>query len=99
VGLRDDRWKLIHEMNSERSKLFDLLEDPAERFDLSRQRPDFLTAYRVHLLRWCGYQRDRMNAKRPPFRDSTGPPKALGQLVWNFRLTDDPGTIGRLPRM
>jgi lipoteichoic acid synthase len=66
LGLRDDRWKVIHEMDSGRSKLFDLFGDPAERFDLSSQRPDLVTAYRAHLLRWCGYQRDRANSRRSP---------------------------------
>lgn len=64
LGLRDDRWKFIHEMDSGRSKLFDLLGDPAERFDLSSQRVDLVAAYRAHLLRWCGYQRDRINSTR-----------------------------------
>jgi arylsulfatase A-like enzyme len=60
LGLRDDHWKFIHEIDSGRSKLFDLHGDPAERFDLSGQEPALVATYRSHLLRWCGYQREKI---------------------------------------
>jgi arylsulfatase A-like enzyme len=59
LGLRDGRWKLIHEVESGRSKLFDLHDDPEERHDLSAAYPERAAAYRDHLLSWCAAQRYR----------------------------------------
>jgi lipoteichoic acid synthase len=64
LGLRDERWKFIHEIDSGRMKLFDLRADPAERVDLSSQHAVRAATYRSHLLRWCGYQRDKINRRR-----------------------------------
>lgn len=64
LGLRDERWKFIHEIDSGRSKLFDLRADPGERVDLSSQNAVRAATYRTHLLRWCGYQRERINNRR-----------------------------------
>jgi arylsulfatase A-like enzyme len=58
LGLRDDRWKCIEELETGRSKLFDLQEDAAERYDLSGQYPERVQAYRQHLLRWSAAQRN-----------------------------------------
>ena len=66
LGLRDQRWKFIHDMDSGRSKLFDLHGDPAERFNLSGQEPALVATYRSHLLRWCGYQREKVTSRRSP---------------------------------
>jgi len=66
LGLRDREWKFIHELDSGRSKLFNVREDPGERQDLSQQFPDRATVYRQHLLRWCGYQRDLLHSEAPP---------------------------------
>jgi hypothetical protein len=65
LGLRDEHWKFIHEIDSGRSKLFDLRADPAERVDLSSWHAVRAATYRSHLLRWCGYQRDKINRRRP----------------------------------
>lgn len=59
LGLRDGRWKLIHEVESGRSKLFDLDADPGERNDLSGRYPERAEAYREHLMNWCAAQRYR----------------------------------------
>ena len=64
LGLRDERWKFIHEIDSGRSKLFDLRADTAERVELSSQHPVRAATYRTHLLRWCGYQRETVNLRR-----------------------------------
>jgi len=60
LGLRDGPWKLIHELESGRSKLFDLAADPGEREDLSARHPERVEAYRARLLEWSGWQRDRL---------------------------------------
>jgi arylsulfatase A-like enzyme len=57
LGLRDGRWKLIHELESGRSRLYDLAADAAERHDLSGQFPERAAAYREHLLRWAAAQK------------------------------------------
>ena len=59
LGLRDGRWKLIHEVESGRSKLFDLAADPGEKQDLAGEHPERVEAYRAHLLNWCAAQRYR----------------------------------------
>jgi glucan phosphoethanolaminetransferase (alkaline phosphatase superfamily) len=60
LGLRDGRWKLIHELESGRDRLFDLEEDPGEQHDLGATRPDRVAAYRDHLLRWASSQKHRI---------------------------------------
>jgi arylsulfatase A-like enzyme len=53
LGLRDGRWKAIHELDSGRTSLYDLESDPEERRDLSAEQPARVTAYRAHLLGWA----------------------------------------------
>jgi hypothetical protein len=60
LGLRDGRWKLIHELESNRSRLFDLEEDPEEQLDLATRHPERAAAYREHLLRWAAAQKYRI---------------------------------------
>jgi arylsulfatase A-like enzyme len=62
LGLRDGRWKMIHEVDSGRDLLFDLREDPAERRDLAALHPERAAAYREHLLRWAAAQKHRITA-------------------------------------
>jgi hypothetical protein len=57
LGLRDVRWKLVHELESGRSRLYDLGADAEERHDLSAQFPERTEAYREHLLRWAAAQK------------------------------------------
>jgi arylsulfatase A-like enzyme len=46
AGLRDDGWKLILDLDSKRTQLFDLQADPEERRDLSTAHPDVVARYR-----------------------------------------------------
>ena len=64
LGLRDGRWKLIHELESGRSRLYDLEDDPDERRDVAAQHPERVAAYREHLLRWAASQKHRITAGR-----------------------------------
>ncbi|MBI3855691.1 MAG: sulfatase [Planctomycetes bacterium] len=59
LGLRDRRWKFIHDLDSGRSKLFDLESDPGEREDLAPASPEQVRAYRDHLKAWSSAQRER----------------------------------------
>jgi glucan phosphoethanolaminetransferase (alkaline phosphatase superfamily) len=57
LGLRDERWKFIHELESDRSCLYDLSEDPGENCDLASVYPERVEAYRDHVLRWAASQK------------------------------------------
>jgi hypothetical protein len=54
---------LIHELDSGRSQLFDLHDDPAEKCDLSERLPERTAVYREHLLRWAAAQKFRVTRK------------------------------------
>ncbi|MBI4602721.1 MAG: hypothetical protein HY721_12260, partial [Planctomycetes bacterium] len=64
LGLRDGPWKLIHETDSGRSRLFDLSRDPREEEDLAVRYPERVQAYRDRLLAWLAAQVGRI---RRPF--------------------------------
>lgn len=57
LGLRDGCWKYIYELESGRSKLFDLCRDAAERDDLAPRHPERVAAYRAHVRRWSAAQK------------------------------------------
>jgi arylsulfatase A-like enzyme len=52
LGLRDNGWKFIHQLEDGRSKLFDLATDSGETTNLADRNPERVTAYRAHLLGW-----------------------------------------------
>jgi arylsulfatase A-like enzyme len=58
VGLRDQQWKFIYEMESGRSKLFDVWQDAGEGSDLARQNPERVRTYRQRLLTWSAAQKN-----------------------------------------
>jgi phosphoglycerol transferase MdoB-like AlkP superfamily enzyme len=60
LGLRDGRWKAIHEVESGRTKLFDLEADPGEEHDVAQEHPERVEVYREHLLNWSAAQRFRL---------------------------------------
>jgi glucan phosphoethanolaminetransferase (alkaline phosphatase superfamily) len=60
LGLRDGRWKLIHELDSGQSWLFDLTADPEERLNLANEYPERTAEYRQHLLKWSATQKHRI---------------------------------------
>jgi arylsulfatase A-like enzyme len=60
LGVRDGRWKAIQEVETGRTKLFDLEDDPGEQHDRSGDYPDRAEAYRAHLLGWSAAQRFRI---------------------------------------
>ncbi|HKI38391.1 MAG TPA: sulfatase [Gemmataceae bacterium] len=64
LGLRDGRWKMIHELDSGRSQLFDVETDPDEKCDLSASMAERTAVYREHLLRWAAAQKYRVTRKR-----------------------------------
>jgi phosphoglycerol transferase MdoB-like AlkP superfamily enzyme len=64
VGLRDGRWKAIHELDSGRTQLFDLRDDPGEKCDLSENWPERTAVYGEHLRRWAAAQKYRVTHKQ-----------------------------------
>jgi hypothetical protein len=62
LGLRDGRWKMIHELDSGLSQLYDLESDPDETHDLSEQMAERTAVYREHLLRWAAAQKYRIQS-------------------------------------
>jgi arylsulfatase A-like enzyme len=64
VGLRDGRWKFIHDLGTGRSRLFDIERDPAESRDLSAAEPARVRAYVDALRRWASAQRARWGRGR-----------------------------------
>jgi len=66
LGLRDRQWKFIHEINSDRSKLWDLDSDPGERNDLSAACPERVAWYRRHLIAWSAAQKAHVVGPQAP---------------------------------
>ena len=56
LGARDGCMKFIHEMQSGRSRLFDLCNDPGERNDISSAHPNEVRALRERVDRWMSAQ-------------------------------------------
>ncbi|HEU4391279.1 MAG TPA: sulfatase, partial [Blastocatellia bacterium] len=57
MGLRDGCWKYLYELDSGRSKLFDLCQDPMESNDVSGVNSQRVTAYRSRVTRWSAAQK------------------------------------------
>ena len=60
LGLRDGPRKFIYELDSGRSRLFDVERDQPERLDLSAREPDRIRWYAQHLRNWSAAQRARL---------------------------------------
>ncbi|MCA8960340.1 MAG: sulfatase-like hydrolase/transferase [Planctomycetes bacterium] len=52
VGIREDQWKLIHDLESGRDELFDLSHDPDERDNLATRHPDVTARLRGAAIEW-----------------------------------------------
>jgi arylsulfatase A-like enzyme len=64
LGLRDGRWKYIHETDSGRSRLFDLDADPGEQTNLADDHPGRVDGYRREVVGWARAQRGLILAGR-----------------------------------
>jgi arylsulfatase A-like enzyme len=56
LGARDGCVKFVYEMESRRSRMFDLCQDPDETTDISARQPALAAAYRDRLTRWIAAQ-------------------------------------------
>jgi lipoteichoic acid synthase len=61
LGLRDGPKKFIYELDSARSRLFDVERDRQERFDLAAREPERVRWYARHLRQWSSAQKARLN--------------------------------------
>ncbi|MBI3263667.1 MAG: hypothetical protein HYZ58_11035 [Acidobacteria bacterium] len=69
LGLRDGCLKYVYEMESGRSKIFDLCDDPDERADLAPGLgilADRAARYRGRLLEWSAAQVARLEQRSAP---------------------------------
>ena len=57
MGLRDGRWKYLYEMESGRSKLFDIVADADETTDLASIHLDRVETYRARVREWASAQK------------------------------------------
>jgi sulfatase-like protein len=60
LGLRDGRLKYIYEIESGRSRLFDLDRDPQEASNLADRNPEAARWYRQRLRQWSAAQKARL---------------------------------------
>ncbi len=63
LGLRDGRWKFIHELESGRSKLFDVCRDPQEKVNEADHFPALVEKYKDRLRRWGAAQKDLISRR------------------------------------
>ena len=56
LGLYDACWKYIFEVDSKRSRLYDVCKDSDELIDLSKQEIQRTKNYRAHLEKWIAAQ-------------------------------------------
>lgn len=64
LGLRDGCWKLMFEVESRRSRLYDVCTDPSESKDRSASEPVRIAAYRDRLERWSAAKRAELTNAR-----------------------------------
>lgn len=60
LGLRDGCFKLIHEVETGRSRLYDLCKDPGETEDIASRHPERASAYAGRLKAWSAAQREHV---------------------------------------
>jgi len=64
LGLADGCWKFMFEMDSGRSRLFDVCDDPGESRDHAREFPERVSWYRERVRRWAAAQKELANRSR-----------------------------------
>jgi hypothetical protein len=64
LGLADGCWKYLYELDSRRSRLFDVCGDPGERRDRAAEFPERVTSYRERVVAWAAAQKDRVQRRQ-----------------------------------
>jgi hypothetical protein len=65
LGLADGCWKYLFEIDADRSRLFDVCDDPGETRDRAGELPERVSAYRARVREWAATQKDAMGRRRP----------------------------------
>jgi hypothetical protein len=60
LGLRQGSWKVLHETEHDRTRLFDLSTDPGEQRDVAGEHPERARRYRDHLRAFAAAERARV---------------------------------------
>jgi phosphoglycerol transferase MdoB-like AlkP superfamily enzyme len=63
LGLADGCWKYLFEMDSGRSRLFDVCEDPGELRDRAREFPERAFVYRERVRAWAAAQKEAIGRR------------------------------------
>jgi len=63
LGLADGCWKYLFEMDSGRSRLFDVCDDPGESRDRAGELPDRVSSYRTRVREWAAAQKDAIKRR------------------------------------
>jgi lipoteichoic acid synthase len=63
LGLADGCWKYLFEMDSGRSRLFDVCGDPGETRDRGHELPERVSSYRTRVREWAAAQKDAMDRR------------------------------------
>ena len=64
LGLADACWKYQYEVDSRRSRLFDVCADPGETRDRAGDHPERVGAYRERVVGWAAAQKDLVNRQQ-----------------------------------
>jgi Sulfatase len=64
LGLTDGCWKYLYEIDSRRSRLFDVCDDPGETSDRAKSFPERVDAYRERVRGWAAAQKEAVTAQR-----------------------------------
>jgi phosphoglycerol transferase MdoB-like AlkP superfamily enzyme len=64
LGVADGCWKYLYEIDSRRSRLFDVCVDPGETRDRAGDFADRATGYRERVLAWAAAQKDRVERRK-----------------------------------
>jgi hypothetical protein len=63
LGLTDGCWKYLFEVDSGRSHLFDVCDDPGESSERASEFPDRVSSYRTRVREWAAAQKDTIGRR------------------------------------
>ena len=63
LGLADGCWKYLFDMDSGRSHLFDVCDDPGESRDRAGELPERVSSYRTRVREWAAAQKDAIRPR------------------------------------
>lgn len=64
LGLADRCWKYLYDVDSKRSRLFDVCNDPGETRDQASEHAERVVAYRDRVVAWAAAQKDLIERRQ-----------------------------------